>query len=50
MKNEKMYDQIINKNIFPNNGLIDGIKPSKGLLDVLQKMIVVDHHKRLSWE
>jgi hypothetical protein len=27
-KYRQMYEQIISKNIFPNNGCINGIKPS----------------------
>lgn len=49
MKSAEMYDQIVSKDIFPNGGKINGIKPSNEVLDVLKKMLIVDHNKRLGW-
>lgn len=45
-----MYEQIVTKDIFPNGGKINGIKPSDEVLNVLKKMLIVDHNKRLGWE
>ncbi len=50
MKSIEMYEQIVTKDIFPNGGKINGVKPSDDVLNVLKKMLIVDHHKRLGWE
>jgi serine/threonine protein kinase len=49
MESLKMYNQIINKNIFPSGGNIHGVLPSQPVLDLLKKLLVVDQHKRISW-
>lgn len=50
MKSIEMYEQIVTKDIFPDGGKINGVKPSDDVLNVLKKMLIVDHHKRLGWE
>lgn len=50
MKSIQMYEQIMKKDIFPDGGKINGIRPSKEVLDALKKILTVDHHKRLGWE
>lgn len=50
MKAPEMYDQIIEKNIFPNNGNINGVKPSDQVLNLMKKILVVDQRHRMDWE
>ena len=45
-----MYEQIISKNIFPDNGKIDGRVPSPDLLDFLKKVLVINQKQRLNWK
>jgi hypothetical protein len=45
-----MYEQIIKKNIFPNEGKVNNIKPSAEVLDLLKKLLVVDQGQRLDWK
>ena len=42
MRAADMYDQIINKNIFPNGGKIAGVKPSDKTLDFMKRILVID--------
>ena len=50
MKSVEMYEQIIKKDIFPNGGKIKGILPSKPVLDLLKKLLVIDHRNRIGWK
>ena len=45
-----MYDQIINTNIFPNGGKIEGIKPSDEVLDFMKGTLEVNQKKRMGWK
>lgn len=44
-----MYNQIMKKNIFPNNGKINGVTPSPEMLNLLKKLLVVDQKYRINW-
>ena len=37
------------KNIFPNDGKIDGIRPSQEVLSLMKKMLQIDQKKRIGW-
>ena len=50
MKSAEMYDQILKKDIFPNGGKINGILPSKEVLDLLKKLLVIDQRARIGWK
>ena len=45
-----MYEQILSKDIFPNEGKIKGIKPSKGMIDLMKRLLVVDQDERMNWK
>lgn len=45
-----MYEQIIEKNIFPNNGQIKGYRPSEPVLSLMKKILVIDQRNRMGWE
>lgn len=49
MRHNEMVDQIYKKNIFGNNGKVDGIKPSPAVLNVLKKMLCIDPAQRIGW-
>jgi non-specific serine/threonine protein kinase len=49
-KYKQMYEQILAKDIFPNNGVINGVKPSRELLSLLKRLIIIDSKKRLGWQ
>lgn len=49
MKAPDMYEQIIQKNIFPNNGMFNGYRPSDPVLNLMKKILVVDQKQRLDW-
>lgn len=49
MKAPEMYDQIIEKNIFPNDGFVNGYKPTEPVLELMKKILVVDQKKRMDW-
>lgn len=50
MKSVEMYQQIIKKNIFPNDGKINGFRPSPEVLSLLKRLLVVDHRQRIDWK
>lgn len=49
LKAPQMYDQIMQKDIFPNGGKIGGIKPSEPVLDLMKKILVKEQEYRLTW-
>ena len=50
MRAPDMYEQIINKNIFPNGGKIAGMKPSEKMLDFMKRILVIDQEYRMNWK
>lgn len=50
MRAPDMYEQIINKNIFPNGGKIGGVKPSDRVLDFMKKILVIEQKYRMNWK
>jgi serine/threonine-protein kinase ULK/ATG1 len=45
----KQYHEAIKRNIFPDGGRVNGVRPSQPVLDLLKRMIVVDQQKRIDW-
>lgn len=50
MKGAEMYEQILKKDIFPNGGKVNGTLPSKPVLELMKKLLTIDHHQRLDWK
>lgn len=50
MKAPDMYDQIVNKDIFPNGGRVNGCKPSQEVIALMKQILVIDQDYRMSWE
>lgn len=50
MKAPDMYEQILNKDIFPNGGRINGVKPSPEIIALMKQILVIDQDYRMSWE
>lgn len=50
MKSADMYEQIIKKDIFPNNGKVFGFRPCDAVLNLMKKILVIDQRKRMDWE
>ena len=50
MKAPEMFEQILQKNIFPNEGFVNGYKPTAPVLKLMKKMLAIDHKSRLDWE
>lgn len=44
MKSAEMYEQILKKDIFPNGGKVNGTLPSKPVLELMKKLLTIDHH------
>lgn len=49
MKSVDMYEQILKKDIFPNGGKFNNVSPSKPVLQLLRKLLVVDQKARIGW-
>lgn len=50
MKAPDMYDQIVNKDIFPNGGKVNGYKPTPEVVALMKQILVIDQDYRMSWE
>lgn len=44
-----MYRQIISKDIFPNDGKVNGYRASPRMIALIKELLVIDQEKRLSW-
>jgi hypothetical protein len=50
MITSKMYEQIMKKNLFSNNGFAYGVQPSPQVLNLLKKLLVIDQNQRIGWQ